>query len=185
MKEAMQFSSKEAFRAWLQKNCHSCEGVWLLFGKSDGPVTLTAHEALEEALCFGWIDGKMQRINNSCYRKYFAQRRPNSKWSEKNKTLVDQLQQQGRMTDHGKAKIKEAKSNGQWNAPSQTVTDDQIEALSRLLEGHEPAYTNFQSMPPSVRKTYARAYWDAKTDAGREKRFSWMLERLNQNLKPM
>ena len=65
------------------------------------------------------------------------------------------------------------------------LTDEQVETVSGLLEGHEPAYTNFQAMPPSVRKTYARAYFDAKTEAGREKRLLWLIDRLDKNLRPM
>ena len=57
--------------------------------------------------------------------------------------------------------------------------------MTDLLKGNEPAYTNFLVMPPSVKKTYTGAYWDAKTDAGRGKRLLWMIDRLNQNLKPM
>ena len=63
--------------------------------------------------------------------------------------------------------------------------EEQIAALFALLEGHGLAYTNFQAMSPSVKKTYTRAYLDAKTDAGREKRIAWMVDRLNKNLKPM
>ena len=65
------------------------------------------------------------------------------------------------------------------------VTEEQVAAVSALLEGREPAWTNFQAMPPSVKKTYARAYFDAKTDAGRERRIAWMADRLDRNLKPM
>ena len=65
------------------------------------------------------------------------------------------------------------------------VTEEQIAGLSALLEGHEPAFTNFQAMSLSARKTYTRAYLDAKTDAGREKRLAWMVDRLDRNLKPM
>lgn len=65
------------------------------------------------------------------------------------------------------------------------VTEEQIAQLSALLEGYEPACTNFQAMSLSVKKTYTRAYFDAKTDAGREKRIAWMVDRLNKNLKPM
>jgi len=90
------------------------------------------------------------------------------------------------MTDYGRAKIEEAKKNGQWNAPnSMAITDEQIAVLSDLLKGYEPAYTNYQAMSPSIKKTYTRAYFDAKTDAGRDRRLSWMIERLNKNLKPM
>jgi len=180
------FSSRGEFRNWLQDNCLSSGGVWLLFGKSGGPKTVTAAEALEEALCFGWIDGQMQSIDDKAYIKYFSLRRKNSNWSDKNKALVETLEKRGIMTDYGRAKITEAKNNGQWDAPNPlAVSDEQMALLSELLKEHELACTNFQAMSSSVKKTYARAYFDAKTDAGRAKRLSWMVERLNKNLKPM
>ena len=186
MNEIMEFADREAFRKWLNDNCLSNDGVWLLFGKSGGPKTIKAGEALEEALCFGWIDGQMQSIDDKTYKKYFSMRREKSKWSEKNKALVKRLEEQGLMTDFGRQKIEEAKENGQWNAPKpMAITEEQIAQLSALLEGYEPAFTNFQAMPLSVKKTYTRAYFDAKTDAGREKRIAWMVDRLNKNLKPM
>lgn len=186
MTNIMEFASREAFRTWLSDNCQSSEGVWLLFGKAGGPRTVKAAEALEEALCFGWIDGQMQSIDDQTYKKYFSMRRDKSKWSEKNKALAISLEKQGLMTDFGRAKIEEARKNGQWDAPKPAaVTQEQIDQVGELLEGYEPAYTNFQAMSLSVKKTYTKAYLDAKTDAGREKRIVWMVERLNQNLKPM
>lgn len=90
------------------------------------------------------------------------------------------------MTDFGREKIAEAKRSGQWDAPRPTaITEEEIAQLSAVLEGYEPAYTNFQAMSLSVKKTYTRAYLDAKTEAGREKRIAWMVDRLNRNLKPM
>ena len=186
MNDYLQFVSRDEFRRWLTENCVSSGGVWLLFGKAGGPKTIKASEALEEALCFGWIDGQMRSIDGKSYVKYFAMRGKNSKWSEKNKTLANALEHQGIMTDHGRAKIQEAKKNSRWDAPKPpAITDEQILALTCLLKEHEPAYTNFLSMSPSVKKTYTRAYYDAKTDGGRSKRLSWMVERLNKNLKPM
>lgn len=186
MNEISTFLNRADFRKWLEAHCLSSDGLWLLFGKPGGPKTLKASEALEEALCFGWIDGKMQAIDDKTYKKYFSLRRKNSKWSEKNKALVNQLEKQGIMTDYGRAKIEEAKKNGQWSAPkSPTITDEQITALAGLLKGQEPAYTNFQAMSLSVKKTYTRAYLDAKTDKGRQSRLTWMIERLHNNLKPM
>lgn len=186
MSDIMEFANREVFRSWLSQNCLTSDGIWLLFGKAGGPKTIKAGEALEEALCFGWIDGQMQRIDDKSYKKYFSMRRENSKWSEKNKTLVKTLEERGIMTDFGRKKIEEAKENGQWNAPKPApVTEEQIIQLSALLEGYEPAFTNFQAMSLSVKKTYTRAYLDAKTDAGREKRIAWMVDRLGRNLKPM
>ena len=186
MSDIMEFADREEFRKWLYENCLSNDGIWLLFGKSGGPKTIKAAEALEEALCFGWIDGLMQSIDDKTYKKYFSMRRENSKWSEKNKALVGSLEERGLMTDFGRKKIEEAKKNGQWDAPKPAaITEEQIAQLSALLEGHELACTNWMAMPLSVKKTYTRAYLDAKTDVGREKRIAWMVDRLNKNLKPM
>lgn len=186
MSEYFTFSDRTSFRSWLKAHCQREEGVWLLFEKGSDARTIKASEALEEALCFGWIDGQMQRLDDRTYKKYFSPRRANSKWSAKNKALVKQLEEQGLMSDYGRAKIAEAKQNGQWDADAPTaIGADQIAALSALLKAYEPAYTNFQAMSLSVKKTYTRAYFDAKTAAGREKRIAWMVNRLNQNLKPM
>jgi len=182
----IQFASRDEFRNWLKDNCISSGSIWLLFGKSGGPKTIKANEALEEALCFGWIDGQMQRIDDKSYIKYFSMRRKNSKWSEKNKGLVEILEKQGVMTDHGRTKIEEAKKKGQWDMPKPpAITDEQIAIVSELLKDHAPAHMNFLAMSPSVKRAYARAYFDAKTEDGRNKRLWWMIERLNKNLKPM
>ncbi len=104
----------------------------------------------------------------------------------KNKALAKELEEQGIMTDFGRKKIEEAKQNGQWDAPkSPTITYEQIPFLSLPLEGYEPAHTNFKAMSLSVNKTYTRAYFSAKTDAGREKCIAWMADCLNKNLRPM
>lgn len=179
------FETRSDFRSWLEENCLSDEGIWLIFGKAGGPRTLKASDALKEALCFGWIDGQMQRIDECTYRKYFSKRRANSKWSEKNKKLAAELEERGIMTDRGRAKIEEAKVNGQWDAPKAAgITDEDIAYVAEILEPYEAACSNFLAMPPSVRKTYTRAYLDAKTDAGREKRLAWMADRLGRNPKP-
>ncbi len=186
MEECLVFPNRMAFREWLQENGARSRGVWLLFGKKGGAATLSAQEALEEALCFGWIDGQLQCLDSTHYKKYFAGRRENSKWSEKNKVLAAKLEAQDMMTEQGRARIAEAKENGQWDrCNQQMITPDQIDLLADLLRQHEPAFTNFHAMPPSVKRTYARAYYDARTDAGRESRLAWMVDRLNQNLKPM
>ncbi len=182
----LEFLNREAFREWLAANCLTSAGVWLLFGKAGGPKTLTANEALEEALCFGWIDGQMQKIDEKGYKKYFAMRREKSKWSAKNKALAEKLEKSGAMTEYGRKKMEEAKTSGQWDAKkSPEITQKEISDVEAILSAYEPAHSHFKAMAPSVQKTYTRAYLDAKTEAGREKRLAWMVERLNQNLKPM
>ncbi len=186
MEDVLEFSGRTPFRTWLEEHCLRKTGVWLLFGKPGGPKTLTAHEALEEALCFGWIDGQMQSLDDRAYKKYFSQRRENSKWSEKNKALAEKLEKQGLMTVYGRRKMEQAKQNGQWYAPkTPPITPEQVAAVAEMLKGHAPAYTNFLAMAASVQRTYTRAYFDTKTEAGREKRLAWMMDRLDKNLKPM
>ena len=99
MSYTMEFVNREDFRQWLSEHCLSGDGIWLLFGKSGGPKTIKAGEALEEALCFGWIDGQMKSIDDKTYKKYFSMRREKSKWSEKNKALAKELEERGIMTD--------------------------------------------------------------------------------------
>lgn len=128
MSEIMEFPNREEFREWLCEHCVSNDGIWLLFGKAGGPKTLKAGEALEEALCFGWIDGQMEKIDDKTYKKNFSLRRKNSKWSEKNKALVKNLEERGLMTDFGRKKIDEAKKNGQWDTsnPLAIITEELV-----------------------------------------------------------
>lgn len=187
MSEPLYFKTRDAFRDWLAHNCQSSEGVWLVFGKTKALMTVKAGEALEEALCFGWIDGQMKKVDDQSYIKYFSARRKNSKWSAKNKALAESLEKRGLMTDIGREKIEAAKKNGQWDSAAgpSAVTEEQIETVARLLRENERAHKNFLNMPPSVKKTYTRAYLDAKTEAGQAKRLAWMTGRLEKNLKPM
>ena len=184
--EPLLFKTRADFRNWLIQNGASSDGIWLVFGKKASVQTLKASEALEEALCFGWIDGQMQSIDEASYLKYFAQRRKGSKWSDKNKEIVKKLESAGLMTDYGRAKVEEAKKNGMWNAPkSEPVSDAQIELLTEKLKAYEPAFSNFMAMSPSVKKSYTGMYFDAKSDEAKQRRFEKIVSRLNQNLKPM
>jgi len=183
----MLFANRSEFREWLAENALSTEGVWLVFGKRGGPQTLTAGEALEEALCFGWIDGQMKSIDEGSYVKYFKQRNKTSNWSEKNRRLAESLEARGLMTDYGRAKIEMAKESGHWDAPKPAaLTEEQLGEFEEMLRPYETAYANFLKMPLSARKAYAASYFfGAKTEAGRVKRFGTIVERLNLNLNPM
>lgn len=183
--ELLLFEDREAFRAWLQDHV-AAPGVWLVFGKAGGPKTLTAGQALEEALCFGWIDGQMESLDSGRYRKYFAPRRPRSKWSEKNRKLAEILESQGKMTEYGRGKIDEAKRNGTFEGePGEVVSDLQVDALKGALRPFETALANFEGLTPSARRAYTGAYFAAKTEAGREKLLGRLVERLNLNANPM
>lgn len=180
------FEDRAAMRQWLAAQSERPEGVWLVFGKAGGPSTLSAAEALEEALCHGWIDGQMKRIDDLAYVKYFAPRRPGSKWSARNRALVQKLIERGSVTQTGLDAVASAKADGTWDTlATPAPSADQNDELDSLIRGHEPAYTNWGRMSPSVRRTYAKLYFDAKSDATRARRLERIIDRLDQNLKPM
>lgn len=180
------FENRALFREWLESYGATSDGVWLIFFKTDRLKTLSAHEALEEALCFGWIDGQMQSIDGDRYKKYFARRKAKSNWSEKNKGLAQRLIKTGLMTPHGLDAISRAKQNGQWNnSKRSSASEEQILIFKRLIEPHEPAYTNLSAMSDSVQRTYTLFYFDTKSDKTRQARLDKIIDRLNKNLKPM
>jgi len=181
------FKSREEFRKWLTENVLSDDGIWVIFDKQKKSSLLSANEALEEALCFGWIDGQMESIDERYYRKYFKQRRKDSNWSEKNKKLAEVLESQNIMTKYGREKIKYAKENGFWDSTKrEELTDDYIQQFEKMVKPNELAYTNFMKMTKSVRKAYAGSYFfGAKTEEGKQKRFATIIKRLNLNLNPM
>ncbi len=180
------FETRELFREWLKNEGTTSDGVWLILSKTDVLKTLSANDALEEALCFGWIDGQMQSIDETKYRKYFARRRAKSNWSEKNKELAQQLIEKRLMTQQGLDAISCAKQNGEWdNSKRNSASEKQIAAFKQLIEPHEPAYTNLSAMSDSVQRTYTLFYLDAKSDKTRGARLEKIIDRLNNNLKPM
>ena len=181
------FTDREAFRGWLHRNHGTNKGVWLVFSKVEGLKTLKASEALEEALCFGWIDGLIKSVDEEKYLKKFTPRTNGSRWSAFNRTLAMRLMKSSRMTEHGLAAIEHAKQTGAWDAASSrpVVSDAQVEVLVKALQGADLALSNYLKMPPSVRRTYAMAYLDAKKDETRVRRLAWIVERLNANKRPM
>ena len=180
------FTSRSDFHAWLLENAESSDGVWLTFGKTKAVVTMSASDALEEALCFGWIDGQMKSIDETKYLKYFARRRVKSAWSEKNKKTIETLRAKGIMTELGEEAVKTAMQNGTWDAPKgEPVSDEQIEAFALKLAAFSQAYENFCKMSPSVKRTYTMRHLSFKSEEARRRDFEKIVDRLNNNLKPM
>lgn len=180
------FPRREEFRAWLHENSETSEGVYLVIGKRRSVKTLSANDALEEALCFGWIDGQMRRIDNTKYIKYFAKRRKNSLWSEKNKEAIQKLRDKGIMTSLGESAVEAAMKNGKWDEQKPTpITDDEVKAFVEKFSGISPAYENLLNMSKSVQRTYLKRNQSFKSEESRQRDFERIVERLNMNLKPM
>jgi len=186
MDEQLLFINRVQFREWLVNNHLSSKGIWLVFGKAGKLDAVNPEEALEEALCFGWIDGQINSIDEVKYIKKFTPRRKGSKWSEKNKGIAAKLIEEGLMTKNGFEAIDQAKREGTWDAPKvEPVSDEQISILVEALRGVEPAFSNFENMSRSVRKTYAMHYLSAKSEDTRKRRLEQIIGRLNENKKPM
>jgi uncharacterized protein YdeI (YjbR/CyaY-like superfamily) len=177
------FADREAWRAWLAQNHATATEMWLVFFKKHtGKPGLTYIEALEEALCFGWIDGILKRIDGQKHTIRFSPRTKKSIWSEQNKGRVRRLIRERRMTDAGLAKIKEAKANGQWAKAAQRedVTIIPPELTAALADNAE-ARRNFEKLAPSYRRQFI--YWVgiAKHDETRQKRVAETLRLLVRN----
>jgi uncharacterized protein YdeI (YjbR/CyaY-like superfamily) len=184
--DQLMFENRKAFRNWLVRNHGANPGIWLVFGKGGQVKTLTANEALEEALCFGWIDGQLQSLDAQRYLKKFTPRRKASVWSERNRKLAEKLIDEGRMTDAGHAAIARAKEKGTWDRPKpEPIKEAQIDVLTQALVGAPKALANYLNMSPSVKRTYAAGYLAAKKEDTRKKRLEWIIGRLNENKKPM
>jgi uncharacterized protein YdeI (YjbR/CyaY-like superfamily) len=184
--QAFHFENRNDLRKWLKANHHVSKGIWMIFEKGRNAKTIKAQEALEEALCFGWIDGQLKRIDEATYQKKFTPRRKASHWSEKNKQTAKKLITSGRMTDAGIQAIENAKKNGSWDsAKSNPLPEDQTAVLEKALIDKKLAYANFKKMSPSIRKTYTGFYLSAKKEETRVSRLARIIERLEKNLKPM
>jgi uncharacterized protein YdeI (YjbR/CyaY-like superfamily) len=176
------FKDSLSFRNWLMVNNRSHPGIWLVFGKAGGPKTLSPDEALLEALCFGWIDGQIKKMDAFHYIKYFAERRKSSVWSVRNKNFVEMLEQQGKMTDWGREKIDLAKQNGQWDNPLEPITIEHVNILIEALKEHASAHQQLLDSSFSVQKTYAGYYLSAKQETTRIKRLLEIIKRLENHL---
>lgn len=167
----------------MAENHQDEEGLWLVFHKRHtGRSGLTYVEALEEALCFGWIDGIVKRIDDEKHMIRFSPRRKNSIWSEHNKRRVRRLIKEGRMTPAGLAKVTDAKANGQW-AKAGVREDTTIvpDELTEALAGNEKARLNFENLAPSYRRQFI--YWVAiaKREETRRKRIEETMDLLLRN----
>ncbi len=141
------------WRAWLEANHEREHGAWLVTWRSrSGRQGLDYEAAIEEALCFGWVDSTAGRFDDDRGKLYFAARKPRSPWAATNKARVRRLIAAGLMTPAGMAAIERAKANGSWevlDAPERLEVPDD---LARALEASPPAAVSFAAFPPSARK---------------------------------
>jgi uncharacterized protein YdeI (YjbR/CyaY-like superfamily) len=145
---------RAAWRDWLQANHATARGVWLVSWRprSGRPPAVDYEAAIEEALCFGWVDSTGGTLDDERGKLYFAPRKPRSPWAASNKARVERLIADGRMAPAGMAAIERAKANGAWEILDSSERLEVPDDLAAALDGRPPAAANFAAFPPSTRK---------------------------------
>jgi uncharacterized protein YdeI (YjbR/CyaY-like superfamily) len=163
--------SRGEWRLWLIKNHQQKDGIWLVLGKKGtGLPTLPVEEAIEEALCFGWIDSIPNKRDDKSFKILISPRNPKSKWSKINKDRVKRLATLGLLMPAGKKMIALAKKTGTWDALNEV---DQLilpEDLNAAFSKKKKAAENFDAFPPSTRRGILEWILNAKKSETRSKR---------------
>ncbi len=163
--------SRAEWRAWLARHHAQAEGVWLIrFKKASGRARMDYAEAVEEALCFGWVDSKPNRLDEERAMLWFAPRKPGTGWSKLNKSRVKKLIADGRMTPAGLAKVQAAKQDGSWNALDKIEALEIPPDLEKALAADKSARGYFQEFPRSVRRAILEWIASARKPETRAKR---------------
>jgi len=150
--------SRASWRAWLTDHHASSPGVWLVFArKHSGLTTVSYNDAVEEALCFGWIDTTLNPIDDKFYAQLFTPRRPRSTWAASNKARVERLIAAGLMTDAGLAAIAVARKNGSWTSIDHVEAATLPKELAAALAANKAAKKNWPAYSLTCRKQFL--YW--------------------------
>jgi uncharacterized protein YdeI (YjbR/CyaY-like superfamily) len=170
----------EAWRAWLYSHHAEHPGVWLVLHKKGGHTTaLTYAQALDEALCFGWIDGQIGRRDDATYRQRFTPRRPGSLWSARNVEHVARLTRAGRMQPAGIAAVEAAKAQGRWQAAYRGQADIQIPPeLAQALAANPGAAATFERMDAANRYSIVYRLNTVKRPATRSRKLAEYVDML-------
>jgi len=185
MNEILAFASAAEFRKWLTANHRTSEGIWLrIYKKDSGVATVTYAEALDETLCFGWIDGQKQKHDELSWRQKFTPRRARSGWSKINTRHAERLIAAGRMKAAGMEQIEAAKKDGRWTAAYDSQADATFpEEFLRALSKHKKAQAFFESLSKSNKYAIAYRLQTAKKVETRERRMKMILEMLRKGEK--
>jgi uncharacterized protein YdeI (YjbR/CyaY-like superfamily) len=173
MKEVY-IKNRVEWRKWLFRNHNKNSGIWLVFYKKKTDKPALAYEtAVEEALCFGWIDSIIKKIDDSKYARKFTPRKNQSKWSQINKKRASKMIEEGRMTKTGISRIEFAKQTGQWDQNAGPNIDFNIspEFAAALNKNHR-ANENFETLAPTYRRQYTGWINTAKRPETKKKRIA-------------
>lgn len=176
--------NRAALRKWLEKNYSQKESVWLVLHKKNSTGgTLSYNDAVEEGLCFGWIDSKPNKLDDETYKLLFSPRKPKSVWSKINKAKIEKLMKEGLMHPAGLAVIEIAKQNGSWSAID-AIEDFKMPAeLEKALNKNKTAKKHFEAFPPGVRKQIMQWISLAKLKETKDKRVKETVELAAKNIR--
>ena len=179
IRKTLHVTSREEWRAWLTKHYQSETGVWLIYYKRHtGQLRISYDHAVEEALCFGWVDSIVQRIDEEKFAQKFTPRRDYTKWSAINIRRVRKLIREGRMTEAGRAKINLVILGEKPRAKQGERDLDIPRIIKKALAANAKAWKNFRNLAPSHRKAYLQWIMEAKKDETRERRLREAVARL-------
>jgi uncharacterized protein YdeI (YjbR/CyaY-like superfamily) len=170
-----------AWQAWLHEHHGSSDGVWLVLAKKNvtTPTSLTYDEALEEALCHGWIDGQRRSRDEQTFIQRYTPRRAKSMWSKRNVDLVARMEEEGRMRPAGRAEIERAKSDGRWDKAYGGSSAKEVPAdLAAALAANPRAQAMFEILTSANRFAVVFRVNDAKKPETRAKRITQYVEQL-------
>jgi uncharacterized protein YdeI (YjbR/CyaY-like superfamily) len=185
MEEPLHFQIRADWREWLSKNHDLINYVWIIFfKKSMGKKGISPEEAVEEAICFGWIDGKLKRVDDERFMLRFSIRKDKSVWSKINRLRAEKLIADGKMTSSGLAKIIQAKKSGYWDkAYSNKIKDELPADLLEMLKKDLKAIDNFQRFANTYQNMYIGWVNSAKSIETRKKRIDKVVEQALKNKK--
>jgi uncharacterized protein YdeI (YjbR/CyaY-like superfamily) len=165
--------TRKAWRAWLEAHHVDEAGVWLItYKKATGKPRIEYDEAVEEALCFGWIDSKPNKLDDERSMLWFAPRKAGTGWSRPNKERVERLIAAGLMQEAGLAKVQAAIDDGSWSALDAVENLEIPDDLKRALNGYSAAAANFAAFPRSVKRGILEWVQNAKKPETRANRIA-------------
>lgn len=176
--------SRHAWRRWLEANHAAVSEIWVVFYKKPaqrpGRPTLTYGQAVEQAICFGWIDGLKRRIDDERYTHRFTPRKPDSRWSESNRERLARMRSQGLMAAAGEAAVAASIRTGAWNKPARASAVDTPQEFLAALGRDADARAGYDALSPSERRRYEVWIGMAKRDATRARRLAESLTKLRR-----
>ncbi len=184
--KTVEVKNRAEWRAWLAANHDKETEIWLVYYKKGiGISSIEYADSLDEALCFGWVDSLIKRLDDTKYARKFTPRKDNSKWSLVNKRRVEQLIRDGLMTEHGMKKVEAARKSGSWDNPVQKpdLTFEMPPDLAGALRKNPAAEIAFNKLAPTHQKQYIIWVATAKQPATKEKRIAESIRLLAEGKK--